>query len=98
MIDRLPDANSRFESIGVIQETPPPTYEEVTTATYAATRFPGTFAAIVRVFDELKSRLPNFKPRNMLDFGAGPGTAVWAAQEVGMMELANHSANLRLCE
>lgn len=67
---------------GVIQESPPPTYEEITTATYAATRFPGTFAAIVRVFDELKSRLPDFKPKSMLDFGAGPGTAIWAAQEV----------------
>ncbi|GMH39551.1 hypothetical protein BSKO_07449 [Bryopsis sp. KO-2023] len=67
---------------GVIQETPTPSYEEMTAATYAATRLPGTFAAVVRVLDELKVRMPAFKPHKMLDFGSGPGTAIWAAQEV----------------
>lgn len=66
----------------MIQETPPPSYEELTTAAYAATRFPGTFAAIVRIFDELKARIPSFKPDKILDFGSGPGTTIWAMQEV----------------
>lgn len=31
---------------------------------------------------ELQIRLPDFRPHNMLDFGAGPGTAIWAASAV----------------
>ena len=50
-------------------------------AAYAAARMPGCYAAVARVFDELRQRLPDLAPRSMLDFGAGPGTAVWAARE-----------------
>jgi ribosomal protein RSM22 (predicted rRNA methylase) len=35
-----------------------------------------------RVVGEVAVRLPGFKPKLMLDYGAGPGTAAWAAQEV----------------
>ena len=31
---------------------------------------------------EVAVRLPGFQPKMMLDYGAGPGTAAWAAQEV----------------
>jgi len=51
-------------------------------AAYAAARLPACYAAVARVLDELRLRLPGFTPRSMLDFGAGPGTAVWAAREV----------------
>lgn len=44
---------------------------------YMATRFPATFAASCFVFKELKRRLGNF--HSLLDFGAGPGTALLAA-------------------
>lgn len=50
-------------------------------AAYAAARMPGCYAAVARVLDELRLRLPDFAPASMLDFGAGPGTAVWAARE-----------------
>ena len=36
-------------------------------------------------------RLPTFTPQNMLDFGAGPGTAIWAALEVGFFYTGPHS-------
>ncbi len=49
---------------------------------YVASRMPGCYAAIYNIMDELSVRLPLFRPRSMLDFGSGPGTAVWAAQEV----------------
>lgn len=63
-------------------EKPKADYEEITTAAFAATRFPGCYASCIRIFDELKTRIPDFHPRRMLDFGAGLGTAIWAAQEV----------------
>ena len=47
-----------------------------------ASRMPGCFAAIYKVLEEVSMRLPAFRPTSILDFGAGPGTAIWAAQEV----------------
>lgn len=35
-----------------------------------------------RVLTDLKKSRPTFKPKSVLDFGAGPGTSSWAAQEV----------------
>ncbi len=37
---------------------------------------------ILQVFQELRLRAPDLLPLRMLDFGAGPGTATWAAAEV----------------
>lgn len=31
---------------------------------------------------ELQARVPDLQPSRMLDFGSGPGTAVWAAAAV----------------
>jgi ribosomal protein RSM22 (predicted rRNA methylase) len=42
----------------------------------------GSHAALHHILSELAGRLPGFKPRAMLDYGAGPGTAIWAAQEL----------------
>ncbi len=47
----------------------------VNLAAYLTARMPATYAAIRRVFYEL----PDFKPLSVLDVGAGPGTASWAA-------------------
>lgn len=56
-------------------------------------RLPSCFAASHRIFKELAVRFPGFEPKTLLDFGAGPGTAIWAAQEVrnrlGTEELRN---------
>jgi ribosomal protein RSM22 (predicted rRNA methylase) len=46
---------------------------------YAVARLPATYAAIRVALDELRSRLPSFEPASLLDLGAGPGTAAWAA-------------------
>ena len=42
----------------------------------------GCFAAALRIFEELRIRLPSLKPKRMLDFGSGMGTAIWAAHQV----------------
>ena len=49
---------------------------------YLATRVPATYVAIYSVLCELKQRIPAFEVRSLLDLGAGPGTAMWAAAEL----------------
>lgn len=46
---------------------------------YLAARLPATFAAVDRVLGELALLRPGFAPASLLDAGAGPGTASWAA-------------------
>lgn len=48
---------------------------------YALSRLPATYAAIGTVLAELRERAPDFQPQRVLDAGAGPGTASWAAAE-----------------
>jgi len=46
---------------------------------YMVARLPATYAANARVFEEVCSLMPEFSPANVLDVGAGPGTASFAA-------------------
>ncbi len=48
-------------------------------AAYLTTRGPATYAACVAAFSALAKRAPGFAPLSVLDIGAGPGTASWAA-------------------
>jgi len=48
-------------------------------AAYLAVRLPATYAALARVFAEIKSRAPQAGITSMLDLGSGPGTALFAA-------------------
>lgn len=50
-------------------------------AAYLITRLPATYAACEWVFAEVARRIPDFAPATLLDLGAGPGTASWAAAE-----------------
>ncbi|KAJ2644782.1 37S ribosomal protein S22 [Coemansia sp. RSA 1694] len=52
------------------------------TAAYLAACTPGTYGAIYNIMAELAQRIPDFTPNSVLDFGSGPGTALWAIQEV----------------
>lgn len=49
---------------------------------YLQVRMPATFAANVRAFSETRVAAPELELRSMLDLGAGPGTAMWAAAQV----------------
>ena len=55
-------------------------------AAYAAGVLPSTFAAVINIMYEISGRISDFQPRSMLDFGTGPGTAIWAAKEVFKLE------------
>ncbi|KAI8996926.1 mitochondrial small ribosomal subunit Rsm22-domain-containing protein [Pilobolus umbonatus] len=49
---------------------------------YTAGVLSSNYAAIYNVLNEVSRRIPDLKPSSMLDFGTGPGTAIWAANEV----------------
>ncbi len=49
---------------------------------YTAQRAPATYAAAVAVLSRLRDQRPGWSPRTLLDAGAGPGTAAWAARAV----------------
>jgi ribosomal protein RSM22 (predicted rRNA methylase) len=51
------------------------------TLAYLAARFPATYAAVRAAFTATVEACPDFSPQTMLDAGAGPGTALWAAAD-----------------
>ncbi len=48
---------------------------------YALARMPATYAAVTASLNALRKITPGFAPASLLDVGAGPGTATWAATE-----------------
>jgi ribosomal protein RSM22 (predicted rRNA methylase) len=48
---------------------------------YLATRLPATYAAIRTALEQVAIARPDFAPVSLLDVGAGPGTALWAAAD-----------------
>lgn len=54
---------------------------EIERVAYACMRMPATLAAVQRVLNELRERLPEIPLRSLLDLGAGTGAASWAAAQ-----------------
>jgi ribosomal protein RSM22 (predicted rRNA methylase) len=48
---------------------------------YALARMPATYAAVTASLNALSEIRADFAPKSLLDIGAGPGTASWAAAE-----------------
>jgi ribosomal protein RSM22 (predicted rRNA methylase) len=48
---------------------------------YLVTRCPATYAATRAAFARVTEAVPDFSPSGLLDVGAGPGTAAWAARD-----------------
>jgi ribosomal protein RSM22 (predicted rRNA methylase) len=48
---------------------------------YALVRMPATYAAVAACLDALQTARPDFAPASIIDLGAGPGTATFAAAE-----------------
>jgi ribosomal protein RSM22 (predicted rRNA methylase) len=65
---------------------------------YALARMPATYAAVTASLNALREIVPDFEPKNLLDVGAGPGTASWAAAEAfsSLRDFALLDANLAL--
>jgi ribosomal protein RSM22 (predicted rRNA methylase) len=56
--------------------------DAVTIASYLAARLPATYAATQEALLRLLEGMPDFAPRSLLDVGAGPGTASFAAADI----------------
>jgi ribosomal protein RSM22 (predicted rRNA methylase) len=54
---------------------------EIDALAYALVRMPATYAAVTASLNALREITPQFAPASLLDIGAGPGTATWAAAE-----------------
>jgi ribosomal protein RSM22 (predicted rRNA methylase) len=54
---------------------------EIDALAYALVRMPATYAAMTASLNALCEITPQFTPASLLDVGAGPGTATWAAAE-----------------
>jgi SAM-dependent methyltransferase len=63
------------------QQIPPFAYGPAETLAFLSFEMEATYACAHAVFSELHKRLPNFAPKSVLDFGAGPGTASWVAKD-----------------
>jgi ribosomal protein RSM22 (predicted rRNA methylase) len=72
---------------------------ELDVAAYLTARMPATFAVAAAVFARLSEVLPDFAPASLLDVGAGPGTASFAAREqwpsLAAVTLVEHNAAFR---
>ncbi|RWD64022.1 MAG: methyltransferase type 11, partial [Mesorhizobium sp.] len=55
--------------------------EDMAVKAYLATRLPATYAAVRACADALTEARPDFKPKSLLDIGAGPGTMLWATAD-----------------
>jgi len=75
--------------------------DDLAARAYLAARLPATYAALRSALAAVVSARPDFAPRSLLDFGAGPGTALWAARDcwpdLASAELIEASAPIRRC-
>lgn len=56
--------------------------QEADRCAYLAARMPATYAVNEAVLEEIKRLMPQVSIHSLLDLGAGPGTAMWAASSV----------------
>jgi ribosomal protein RSM22 (predicted rRNA methylase) len=61
--------------------------DDLAARAYLAARLPATYAAIRAALEAVAAVRPEFAPSSLLDFGAGPGTVLWAARD-GWPDLA----------
>jgi len=73
--------------------------DETDALAYALVRMPATYAAVMACFDALNLARPDFTPHAMIDVGAGPATAAFAAVQafpsLQQLALADANDNLR---
>jgi ribosomal protein RSM22 (predicted rRNA methylase) len=57
-------------------------YDKNECLAYVGVRAIPTYGAISAVLKQLEKRVDNFKPNSIMDYGCGPGSAVWAARQI----------------
>jgi ribosomal protein RSM22 (predicted rRNA methylase) len=78
---RVGELSARYRDAELEHALPFVRSEQDATA-YAAYRLPATFAAVHAALAALRAGAPDLRPASLLDVGAGPGTALWAAAQV----------------
>ena len=61
-------------------------YDYMESTAYTVGRLMNSYSALVRIFSEMHKRIPDFTPSSILDFGTGPGTAIWASKSIWPIE------------
>nr|XP_019527117.2 methyltransferase-like protein 17, mitochondrial [Aedes albopictus] len=77
-INKVIEAQARKRAKQQIYAWKPISYDEFKSLQYLLGRSAAEYATLVRVFDEIKRRDEQFKPRSFIDFGSGVGTGTWA--------------------
>ncbi|MCC6917602.1 MAG: methyltransferase type 11 [Alphaproteobacteria bacterium] len=83
--DKLADASTRLSRgyrDGDGRPDRPHVADSTAALAYLASRMPATYAATRAALGMAAERVPAFTPRRLLDVGAGPGTALWAAADL----------------
>lgn len=75
LADRAQAISDAYRGGGTSQ----PIADERDALAYALVRMPATYAAVSACLASLRKARPDFQPASLIDAGAGPGTAVWAA-------------------
>jgi ribosomal protein RSM22 (predicted rRNA methylase) len=78
LVQATAQISERYKSGG---PNSPAITHEAHRAAYLAVRLPATYGVNRRVFAELRLRAPEARIESLLDLGAGPGTALFAAAE-----------------
>jgi ribosomal protein RSM22 (predicted rRNA methylase) len=57
-------------------------YKAAQCVAYLSCKMPYTYHIAMRIGLELQKRLPDFIPKSVLDYGAGLGSSIWAANDI----------------
>lgn len=56
-------------------------YNDYEAAAYTGLRLPVHYGPLYNLYHQISLVYPDFKPKSLMDFGCGPGTAIWAAKQ-----------------
>ncbi|GAB1609450.1 methyltransferase-like protein 17, mitochondrial [Argonauta hians] len=72
-------------------------YDAYKSFLYMAIRMPSHYAATLQCLTEIVKRVPDYKPRNVFDFGSGTGSSIWACNKMwgsNIFEYLAHDVSL----
>ncbi|KAF9356470.1 37S ribosomal protein S22 [Mortierella sp. NVP85] len=62
-------------------------YSHRESTAYIAAVAPTTYSAIKNVLEEVNQRVPDLQAKTLLDFGTGPGTAIWYELHIHVIDI-----------
>ncbi|XP_058464058.1 methyltransferase-like protein 17, mitochondrial [Malaya genurostris] len=80
--NKVVEAQSKKRAKQQIYAWKPLDYDAYKSLEYLLGRSPAEFSVLMRIFEEIKKRDTEFKPRSFIDFGSGVGTGIWAVSNI----------------